>query len=577
MTTAVLIFTFSPVQSFIAEARRAADLFVGSTILSELAKAAAQAIGVNNLVYPASLNSDVPNVIVARVPAGNARSVATQAEQALRSRWNRIAESARSKLAHWGFADDAFNSIWKRQTDHLWEVYWAAAEETAGYAEAYERARAALDAAKRSRFFDRCDEPGIKDTLSGQREALHPAGQASYSAVRGFWQRIAQYPRVGPSRLRPEGRERLDAIGATKRFCDLADEQQFPSVSTVAALDFIERAKAKALAQLHAYRDAVEKLLGSYSYRSRQDTDWPFDGDLLFEEGLTKDRLEESYGLTNPDAQALADARTALKALHKAADGRPSAYYALLVLDGDGMGKRIGECLKKSDPPAAHRQLSQSLVDFAGRTQGIFQDAPGCLIYNGGDDVLAFLPLGWALEKAEALARAFTAVAAGAPVAGTISAGIAFSHHQHPLDAALRAARAAESAAKRVNGKAAVCITALKRSGEQVTAATRWDDLAALKSLVAGMQSGELASRFVTDAVLTLEAIPAGQPAMLKAELRRQARRHGAEAWVKSGQADQLADQLADWAGRLPDRIDDLRRWLGIARFMVRESQEEAA
>lgn len=29
---AVLIFTFSPVQSFIAEARRTADLFVGSRI-----------------------------------------------------------------------------------------------------------------------------------------------------------------------------------------------------------------------------------------------------------------------------------------------------------------------------------------------------------------------------------------------------------------------------------------------------------------------------------------------------------------------------------------------------------------
>lgn len=576
MTIAVLIFTFSPVQSFIAEARRAGDLFVGSRILSELAKAAAQAIGVDHLVYPASLNSDVPNVIVARVPAANAKSIAEQAEQALLSRWNDIAESARGKFAGWGLADDAFDNIWKRQTARLWEVYWAAAEGIAGYPEAYERARAALDAVKRSRLFDACDEPGIKDTLSGQREALHPAGPAGYSAVKAFWQRIAQHPRVGPSRLRPEGRERLDAIGATKRFCNLAD-RQFPSVSTVAALDFIERAKAEAPGQLRTYREAVEHLLGDQGYRSRQDADWPFDGDLLFEEGLTKDRLEDGYGLTNPDSQALEKARTALRALYKAAGGSPSTYYALLILDGDGMGKRIGECLGQPDPPQAHHQLSQSLVEFAERVRAVFQDAPDCLIYNGGDDVLAFLPLGWALERAQALAAAFNQTAAGAPVAGTISAGIAFSHHQHPLDAALRAARAAEGAAKRVAGKAAVCITALKRSGEQASAATRWDDLDPLKSLVASLKDGNLASRFVTDAALTLEAIPADPPAMLEAELRRQARRHGAEAWVESGQADQLADQLASWAGRLPNRTDDLRRWLGIARFMVRESQEDAA
>ncbi len=35
--TALAIFTFSPVQSFISEARRAEDLFNGSAILSRLA------------------------------------------------------------------------------------------------------------------------------------------------------------------------------------------------------------------------------------------------------------------------------------------------------------------------------------------------------------------------------------------------------------------------------------------------------------------------------------------------------------------------------------------------------------
>jgi CRISPR-associated protein Cmr2 len=598
MTTAVLVFTFGPVQSFIIEARRASDLFVGSAILSELAKAAAQAIGVNDLVYPASVSSDVPNVLVARVPAANAKSIAEQAEQKLYTRWKEIAESARNKFVKWGFTDPTFDNIWQRQVEHMWEVYWVAAEETTDYAEAYARARAALDAVKRSRIFTACDEPGIKDTLSGLREALHCSGQVGYSAIKEFWQMIAQHPSVGPSLLRSAGRERLDAIGAVKRFCNLADKQfpsvseasaastsrqvicnladkQFPSVSTITALDFIERARQRAPNQLQAHRDAVDELLGEYAYQPRaQDNDWPFDGDLLFAETLTKNRLEDSYALTQPDRDKLDAARRTLKALYKAVGGSPSPYYALLVLDGDSMGRRINECLKQQNSQQAHKQLSQSLANFASQVQNLFQSTPGCLIYNGGDDVLAFLPLAWVLEKAQALSQAFDQVSKNAPVPGTVSAGIALVHHLHPLDAALRAARAAEREAKRVAGKAAVCITALKRSGERVTAATKWNSLGVLQSLIAHLQGGNLSTGFVTDASLSLEAIPDNQTEMLQAELRRQARRHGAEPWVRSGKADQLASQLSDWSAQLPNRVDDLRRWLGIARFIVRESQE---
>lgn len=567
MTTAVLVFTFSPVQSFIAEARRAADLYVGSRILSELAKAAAQAIGAGNLVYPASLNGSVPNVSVARVPTAEAKQIAERAEQALRNKWSEISQTAHNQFAAWGFTDSVFDAIWKRQGDHLWEVFWAAAEETSDYRDAYERARAALDAVKRSRLFAACDEPGIKDTLSGRREALHREGQAHFAQVKGFWEQVGNLTTA--AKLRPNGRERLDAIGATKRFCDLAG-QQFPSTSTIAALDFIEHAKQVAAKALHTYRDVVAPL---GVYRVRNDADWPYDGDLLFEETLTPERLKDSYGIHQPDKQALEKARQALKALHNAAGGAPSPYYALLVLDGDGMGKRISACLEQDDPQGAHAKLSQSLDAFARRVQDIIPAE--CLIYNGGDDVLAFLPLSWALDTAYKLAQAFEQVAQNnAPVPGTASAGVALVHHLHPLDAALRAAREAERQAKRVEGKAALCITAVKRSGEQETAVVKWDGVEVLKALIAHLQQGNLSGRFVADAILTLRAIPDDQPAMLAAELRRQARRHSSETWRQSGKADAFAQQLAGRTAHLPDGVEGLRRWLGVARFIVREAQE---
>ena len=578
MTSAVLVFSLGPVQSFIAEARRAADLFTGSTILSELAKAAAQAIGTGKLVYPASVEDvNVPNVLVAYLPAEDAPSVAQRAQAALHQRWHEIADSAKQKFAELGVVDETFDAIWNRQLENFWEIYWAIAEDTGGYPDVYMRARAALDAAKRSRLFAPSEEPGIKDTLSGQREALHGNGQTSYHSVKSFWARIAIDKEVGPSRLRPEGRERLDAIGATKRFCEIATNKSFPSTSTIAALDFIKRAKQRALDALRAHRDAVSQLLGRYAYRPRdQDPDWPFDGDLLFEETFTPNRLEDSYALAQPSPQKLDAARQTLRALYKAVGDSPSTYYALLAFDGDSMGQRISACLEKDDPRQAHTQLSRSLVDFAARVRDIFKDALECLIYNGGDDVMAFLPIEWALTKPQALAADFEAVARSAPVFGTASAGLALVHHLHPLDAALRAARAAEAQAKQMPGKAALCITALKRSGEQVNAVTKWNDLDRLKLLVDSMKQGHLASSFVSDAMLNLEAIPSDSLDMLGMELRRQARRHGAEAWVKRGEADQLAEQLTNWADRLPGKAEDLRNWINIARFIVRESSAEA-
>ncbi len=569
---AVLIFTFSPIQSFIAEARRAADLFTGSAILSELAKASAKAIGHSRLVYPASLNADAPNVIVAIVPDAQAQNIASNAQQAFLTRWQTIADSARCQFS--GLTDQTFDAIWQRQCDRYWETYWAVATiDEKGYAEAYNRARQALDAAKRSRLFDQVEEPGIKDTLSGVREALHPVNQTTYQQVKQFWHSVATKKNLSPAKLRPEGRERLDAIGAIKRFCDIAD-RQFPSVSTVAALDFIQRAKHQARNQLGEYRQAVEKLLGQHAYRPSNDPDWPFDGDLLYLETLTPHRLEDSYGLKQPDPQNLIDARKHLKALYEAVNDTPSTYYAVLALDGDSMGERISACLLQPNPQQAHRQLSASLADFADEVGKIFQNIPSCLIYNGGDDVLAFLPLSQALTMAGALVQAFIDVAKNkAPTPGTASAGIAVVHHLHPLDAALRAARDAEKHAKRVDGKNALCVTVLKRSGEHETARVKWDGLPVVVELIEQLKSGGLSSRFISDAVLSLRAIPASEPAMLEDELRRQIHRHRDEAKLSSSDVNVLAQSLTTWTLSLPGQIEELRRWLGVARFIARETR----
>ncbi len=603
MTDAILIFTFSPVQSFIAEARRAADLYVGSQILVQMAKAAAQTIGLSNLIYPAPQNGDlpddVPNVLVARIPYTDAQAIADQAHQALLAEWKRLADSGCEELLSRsaGTPDATWDAIWTRQIKNLWQVFWAAAPiGTSGYSEAYQTARDALDAVKRSRVFLQVIEPGDKDSLSGTREALHLDKQSA----KAYWRQVAQ--RATAARLRPEGRERLDTIGSIKRFCELAGKA-IVSTSTIASADFRERAKAaQAGIPLAKYRRVVTEVLGKFCYAPRaHDLVWPYDGDLLFVETLKEERLKDSYhGIDRPDR--LAGAVGALQDVYAAVDGWPSPYYAVIVLDGDNMGEHISQLLKESDPEEAHRTFSRQLAGFAQQVPSVlgrvFKAGVGpqaaiadqsdadvgreFLVYNGGDDVLALAPLSMALPIAQALAQEFAVRVPGCHA----SAGIAVAHHLYPLDAMLQAARAAEKIAKGVNGKAAVAVQVMKRSGETVMLRSKWDSLGnRFDELVECFRANQLSSRFAYDLSSRAHIVTALSADAREATIKQLAERHKTNLLTNP---DALVDDLAAWAQDLdsqapletvdaasvPQGLAELARWVVFARFVAQGGSE---
>ncbi|MCC7354482.1 MAG: type III-B CRISPR-associated protein Cas10/Cmr2 [Anaerolineae bacterium] len=591
MPDAILIFTFSPIQSFITEARRTSDLFVASRILVKLARAAGEVIRGEHgtLIYPADLTGDAPNVIVARVPWEQAERIARDAKKALHNQWGEIASSAIERIAAKGpQLDDIWRAIWNRQTgeDYLWETYWAAALiEDGGYAGAYKKARNALDATKRTRVFVPAEEPGIKDSLSGRREALHTAELPAKDTEKrkGYWSVLSK--KWGAAKLRPEGRERLDAIGAVKRFSGLA-ESKFPSTSTVASAGFLK----EAWPYLKDYRAAIEKLLREHIYRVRDDPDWPYDGDLLFRETLEPDRLKDSYGLEKPDENLRKDAQRALEQVYRETKTHPSPYYAIIVLDGDGMGERISKCQTEEE----HRDLSGKLAKFTQAAKGIVSERPaegkhqGHLIYAGGDDVLALAPLATALPLAQALAETFKSTSIGSKDdKATASAGVAIAHHLYPLGAALDAAREAEKAAKRVPDKAAVCVQVLKRSGERAEMRSKWADLGEnWKRVTEHLQNDELSSRFAYDVLSEARIVTALEDKNAhRAMLTRLVKRHKTDKLKEIGS---LVEALQIWAEKLdesvpkeegdgkeiPQGLLELGRWLIFARFVAQGGGE---
>jgi len=576
MSEALVIFSLGPVQSFIAEARRTRDLWAGSKLLSDATRAAIRAFqeAGAQVIYPADpARQSLPNKFVVRMPADKVRQAAQDAKEAARRTLEEIALGARSYLEKKGAPiDETWLEIWERQLHHHLEFFWAAVEINGDYQKAYEQVSLAFEAAKRTRVFEQCEEEGPKDSLSGRRSALHTRGVHP----RDYWAKVSGT--LTPAELRPEGRERLDALGVTKRFG--YEDVSFPSTSTIAATPFLE--KAKGTQALKSYRLFIQAI--PLFFRVSGDPDWPYDGDLLFPEAFHPNRLRNDYGFTPEDIKKyggpLEAARLALEMLYKAVGARPSPYYAILAMDGDSMGEHVANCASAEE----HAELSAWLAKFADLAEGIIRARKGTPVYIGGDDVLALFPLPTAIQAASELALVYRCLFADwaekyphHSLPFTASAGIAIAHHRYPLGAALRAAREAERKAKNVKGKDTVAVAVLRRSGERVEMRSPWKALGdRFEELCGWFETGALSSRFAYDAADVAQRLggPDGLPQAnltkpFRAELKRLLRRHRDEHKPRPPDPERAADDLMEWATTLPGSFRELANWILLARFVA--------
>ncbi len=592
----LLLFSLGPVQSFIAEARRTHDLWAGSKILVDVTRAAIATIDPagKNLVFPAHVEAhkqkSIPNVFAMLVPFDNAEQLAQAAREAAQKKLREIAQEALKRLS--GVSpDEVFDKIWNRQLERHLECNWVACKSIAGesHGKWYERARRALEARKRTRNFPEAEESGMKDSLSGQRSALFTA---PFTNPKKFWEAV-QKQLDNKSILQAKGRERLDTLGLAKRFSRWPQEvDHFPSVSSVASALFLQQAKNDAPGALAEFERALDDLekqkiifaLPNFNNALAALPDWHHDGYYFYEERLRDKVVEYEMGETPSSAQqrALHAAQTKLANLRKKVDYPLSSYYAILMMDGDSMGRRVSDC----DKIEQHRQLSEKMEDFA-RFVTKLKPAGSAVIYAGGDDVMMLLPLRHALAVAQQLRDEYVKLfnewaseAFGAEKAETIrftcSAGLVIAHHLSPLDAVLQEARAAEKRAKNLYDRDALAITVLKRSGEPVQVGAKWKakwEVGSEKTvelildfvqLFEEKENG-LAAKFPYDAAQEAGALMEIDTKAHEALLRRLLKRHG----PKINDHETRANRLATLSKGLPGGPVELANWLLLARFIA--------
>jgi CRISPR-associated protein Cmr2 len=453
----LLAISVGPVQEFIAAARRTRDLWLGSHLLSEVSKAVARSLRDQGalLIFPhpqtvapgEDETAHVANVILAELPSGDPSAVAAHARQAAQQRWLQFAQQA------WDEARAILRQeLWDAQVADVLEFYAAWVPRCGSYRDDRRHVMRLLAGRKNLRdFAPAVGRAGVpKSSLDGQRESVltDPAKERWPCRVRAA--------------LRLREGEQLDVVGLVKRAA--GGVRPYPSVARIAADPWVRGQQSKAAFQtVYALCDRLppDVLHRLDARQFPQFAPFPFEGTALY-----PSRFHEWQQETEWETQeTLTALRSALKALPEV-----SPYLAVLIADGDGMGAAIAN-LPDAD---ANREFSRMLDGFARQAHAIVQQHHGVLVYAGGDDVLALVPVDQCLACARQLHDDFAQrlAAFGRP---TLSVGIAIAHFLENLEDLLEYGRAAERMAKAFAGKDALAVRVHPRSGTPVAVCAGWN------------------------------------------------------------------------------------------------------
>ena len=497
-----LDMSIGPVQGFVAQSRRTRDLWGSSYLLSFLAAHAmhgAQQAG-GRIVRPA-VDKDplfrwvsgvqesgmhpmgtLPNYFVLELER-DASNVARAGVQALNDAWERVCSAVWTQFVqHACVVGDGTEQIWNRQVRTYWEVTWTAGEPCGGL----------LARRKHWRTHRLPDELGDKCTVMHDLQELsgHVRAESRERAEKQdrFWERVRQ--RFGPLDLRDN--ERLCAITFVKRmFPKVAaselglnvDTSHWPSTVYVGAVPWIRRVLSAAPQQARRYAEAIRESAGDVIAERRppfqglqvnEAGDFPkLDANYFHREFIKNERLCPLDD--NAECGTRAELSQLLKTIYQSTDGSdcqlgpPPSFYALLLADGDRLGRLVGELGGQS--------VGEALSAFIAKVPKIVREHDGVPIYAGGDDVLAMLPAPRALSCATFLSRCYKSAFADvdAEAKATLSAAVTFAHVRLPLNMVItESRRLLDDVAKDANGRDSLAVGVMKRGGLHSQWVTTW-------------------------------------------------------------------------------------------------------
>jgi CRISPR-associated protein Cmr2 len=616
----MMIFSITPVQSFIAKARKLRDYWTGSVLLSWLAfegfRWVIENLGPDHILYPSLIDqplvneylkqkwktenfssyhkangiASLPNKFLFLVPLTLVESIGDDISEHINNEWLKLSGMVETQISSIIPGENThIKELFERQNSDYWDLQWSAVKlldkdeknefsellAEKSYAEQYKvleifnelikdkpyyensgrgmlysvshaLVQSALAAQKSQKKVTRLPEPGEKCHLCGEFEVLHPVKHQDGVSAGEYKNNIKQF-RKDLKKLWP-------------------GEYDFNESESLCSVCMIKRIAYKVL----------KKDKGHILCNSFKDVDhFPSTTQIAFynkfkREAITK--KEDQYEI----AQKYHDE------VNENAENR-DRYFAILLMDGDKMGKlvngetlasswesvmhpKIVERLKQTEfdekykaawnniftnhpkrllTPAIHAAISESLGDFSiYGVDRIIRANEGRLIYAGGDDVCAVLPVDTVLNAAEEIQKYYNSffriitdqknevisnswnlesgkmsVCLGEGEKISISAGILICHHKENLSQMIaNAHHLLDDKAKNETDRNACAIELRKRSGGSRYFARKWEESKAWESFhrIGDLISNKNKRKISASLVYRLEQFRTGIEAILK-------------------------------------------------------------
>jgi CRISPR-associated protein Cmr2 len=512
MSEYFLRISYGPVQPFISASRKTRDLKAGSDLLVQLGREMLAALepAITRYVFPASKDGSCANILEV-VVQGDPKKLAEAAQK--RAQQYLVEKASRLRYVDTDLA--------QQQAKTFLEFYavWTPADD-----EAHSRLDDLMAARKAVRSFGPAPTPKPLPHPSPSSFVLY----RPKSLLLPEYDSVLNYVGGEMFEIAPEAKreydlkqtEHLDALSLIKR----SQKAAMPSTRSVAVADIPDLLTDRAR---EIWSEAKRLLSG----QSVDVGDW-LAGEMDEYEGEDLNKLTALRG-------------EFLKEMRDVEGFRIRPYYAVVRADGDNMGKALSACRTIEDLA----QLSAALDAFA---EDVKKNSPGyaTVVFAGGDDVLALLPMNKGMAYARFLHDLFAEKMEPFNPAPSLSVGVAFVHVKEDLREAVAFAFQMEQHAKAIDSdKDAFAIGARTRGGSEILYCDKWKNAGVVEELFDFFARKEGPRGFpyeVADEAERLIAVDADSRVARAAYLRLAEKKEGASPALPHGYGPREMARFAD-------------------------------
>ncbi|QTL97487.1 type III-B CRISPR-associated protein Cas10/Cmr2 [Iocasia frigidifontis] len=449
----ILLFTLGSVQDYILESRRVIDLVNSSKIISELMKTIKDKSGCELLLPNVeknqnSFNSTLPNYLIFSYDSPESRG--REIEKYIHDEYIKEYLMKRIGLEKYNLSKKLQEQI-KEHISSIFDIYWVETEvndevwdDEEKYKELYEDLYKNLEAVKYVKKFSGNKEQGRKCSICGKRNAI-------------FYRRKDE-EKKRPFDIQKDSKEIKDntfqniifkkgecLCGACYMKRVLGNDKnknkekdiEIKSTAAIALSNWKKINQEKYPEEYKEYRKMIED-------RYSQDSKYGEEQLLYKEKLLNVNRKILEDGVSE---QLQTDKDRVEKLFAEVFKGKQEEYYSIYRADIDDLGKWMSGEYKSDNAMGLleyQQQLSNKIDGFLKEVRKFFNENKDCLlVYAGGDDILALLPVRKSIELAEKVYDCFNKKVKNEEVFKeiTLSQGIFILHYKDTLSESLQVSK----------------------------------------------------------------------------------------------------------------------------------------